>query len=211
MNIYMLFIMSIVILFLVCRRIASHMDIVMLICSTIMAFFAVYAVVSGLLLLADAFSTQNALTGCTVISAALLVIVSCVKAVRLHRAGADVKGQSFKSRLLPVRSTLIPVIIVVCAFPLIMNKFGYMGMGQDEGVYQTQAIALYYDHNDLEFRFDEAEGLTEAEKEEYIRSLESSLPGLYNTDPDMPFPKNDDKLSDAAGVFHGIPTFPAIL
>lgn len=106
----------------------------------------------------------------------------------------------------------IPAVIILCAMPCVWFKYEYFGMGQDEGVYQTQAIQFVYDYTDVQRDFEEYELLESDEaKDEFERSLREDLIGLYNYDPALPFASEEKEISEVSAVFHGIPTFSAIL
>ena len=85
-------------------------------------------------------------------------------------------------------------------------------MGQDEGVYQTQAIQFIYDYNDIQRDFEEYEMLnTEEAKADFKTSIQEDLIGLYNYDTTLPFASGEKELSDVSATFHGIPTIAALL
>ena len=93
-----------------------------------------------------------------------------------------------------------------------MVQIEYFGMGQDQGVYQTHAIALINGYNDLQLDFKEYDTLEpQEEKDCFKKMLQTQLIGLYNYDPELPFASQEAEKSDVSAVFHGVPTFASVL
>lgn len=106
---------------------------------------------------------------------------------------------------------LIFVVICAIALPFSIKNFGYFGMGQDEGVYQTKAIELMEGNAERIYTFEEYDMLeTEEQKQEYYDVIKS-LSG-YNLLDTQPFLCDEfNSYNEVSGIFHGIPTYPAIL
>lgn len=112
-----------------------------------------------------------------------------------------------------IKSVLIPIIICILAFPLVKVKNEVFGMGQDQGVYQMQAVALINNDNAKQKDFEEYHKLETPEEREtfeywvrnYMRGydiLSSNFPaeGIF-----------DFNVSRVSGIFHGIPTYTSML
>lgn len=196
---YLLFITNIILAFGACGFIRYQNNIVRLCSVAFMTFFAEYVVCSGLLFWINVFSIHRALGIVALINLAIVV-------------GGYLRYKAHFKIEYDFRAYLIPIIICVCAIPFVFAKFEFFGMGQDEGVYQTHAIQLIYGKTDIQQDFEEYETLaTEEEKEYFKTALEEQLIGLYNYDPSLPFASEDKEISDVSAVFHGVPTFAAVL
>jgi hypothetical protein len=107
---------------------------------------------------------------------------------------------------------LIPIILSLIMLPFISDSFGFFGMGQDQGVYQTKAIDLLHGTTELQKDFEEYTSLESVElKEVYSAEIKSKLAGFDKYDSRKPTLSEENQLSDVSGIFHGIPTFPAFL
>ncbi|MCC8136464.1 MAG: hypothetical protein LIO76_00070 [Clostridiales bacterium] len=160
-----------------------------------------HIIVSGLLFWAEAYSVNRCALCCMLLwgLAALICII--------RRKKASVSFHLKKE---------IPVFIVVlCAIPLVMSKNEYFGMGQDEGVYQTQALLFMNGYNDVNL---DMSSWYATEDEDEIARLEeatssSNLIGYYRLASrwNLPGIKAKHVTDENEGVLHGIPTFPALL
>lgn len=101
--------------------------------------------------------------------------------------------------------------IILSGILLSVPKFSFFGMGQDEGVYQTKAIALAYGYSQRQFDFEEYQLLETNEQRETYDAVVKRLVGLDRYDVRKPTLSEEGKLSPVSGIFHGIPTFPAVL
>jgi|GEM_PF-2471420 len=109
----------------------------------------------------------------------------------------------------PDKATLIPIAILLISVPLVWNQFDVYGMGQDEGVYQTKAIALISGDNHNQFDFDEYHDLSASEQEQY-RQFVKIFAGFYKNASYPTFEENNQHC-DVTGYFHGVPTMGAML
>lgn len=114
-------------------------------------------------------------------------------------------------------SLWIPLLIICIAFPFTCQKGEFFGMGQDEGVYQTEAIALAYGSTSLDNSFDEYDTLeTESEKEQYLAFVDSFY-GLYRVERNSNRQEYVNKASNirytnnTTGIYQGIHAFSALL
>lgn len=181
-----------------CGYILKRENIVRLMIISVLVYFSAFIIVSGLLFWIDQFSIMSTLMIIIVVEGVFVVLkyITC----RSFQIEWDVKDY------------IIPAIIILCAMPFVLQKYEFFGMGQDEGVYQTQAIQFMYDYNDVQRDFEEYYLLeSEEAKEDFKISLQEDLIGLYNYDTSLPFASEEKEISDVSAVFHGIPTFPALL
>ncbi len=190
--------MGIILAAIGCGYILKKENIVRLLVISVLGYFSLYIIVSGLLFWANAFSIMRAL----IIAAAAEGIFDIFKGIR--HGIFQVEWE--------IKTYMIPFIIILCAMPFVLTKYEFFGMGQDEGVYQTQAIQFMYGYNDVQRDFEEYDMLeSEDAKEDFRVSLQEDLIGLYNYDTSLPFASEAKEISDVSAVFHGIPTFPALL
>jgi len=165
-------------------------------------YFALYIVVSAVLFWVDCFSIRAAQTVCLILggSGAVFLIIKNKFSLRAVR--------------FPGRHYWIPLLTVCLVLPLVIVKFGFFGMGQDEGVYQTQAINLMYGVTENQQDISEYEDIpSEQGQKDFMRRVQERLLGFYTGTEFGEFPTytEEDWLSPLSGIFHGIPNFPAVL
>lgn len=109
-----------------------------------------------------------------------------------------------------------PSIIIIMLLSILFSRnFGCFGMGQDEGVYQTEAMYLYYGTNDWDLAIDEYKELEKSFYKYYYKDSVMDLLGYnlkyqasgYGFDES----KMDDYKNSLEGVWHGLPTYPVFL
>ncbi len=173
-------------------------NIVPLMTMGVTVFLWTYIIISGLLFWADRFSLEAGL-GLTL----LIYAVLCLCLLRRRR---DI-AVDFN-----IRPYIFLLLILLISIPFIGKKYEFYGTGQDEGVYQTQAINLVYGKTKLQQDFEEYADLPSDDwRDTYREKMENELVGFYNYDPELPFASEEAELSDVSGIFHGIPTFAALL
>ena len=173
-------------------------NIIKLLCLTMVVYFSFYIIVSGLCFWLDIFSVVRVLW------------ILCFGILPLDIIYL-LKQRTFEIEW-EIKRYIFPVLIVFCALPFVLTKYEFFGMGQDEGVYQTQAIQFIYDYNDIQRDFEEYEMLhSEEAKMGFQTSIQEDLIGLYNYDTTLPFASEEKELSDVSATFHGIPTIAALL
>lgn len=168
-------------------------------CSVLSVFlyFCCYVIVGGILFGLDVFSIKRA-----------LILIALAEAAFLLPGWKKKRGLKLEW---PVRRYLFPIVLTLFMLPVVWNKFGFYGMGQDEGVYQTQAVAFMNRHYENQKDFQEYELLDEEGKKEFCQFVDSQLVGYYIYDETLPSLPEEGKRSDVSGFYHGIPVFSAML
>lgn len=164
----------------------------------IITYFMEYVIISGGFFWIDYFNVFRAVI--------VLLIVNILLVTYLF-----IKNKKFEV-CYEYKQYIIPFLIVCCILPITINKFELHGMGQDEGVYQIKAIALMTGNTKKQLDFNEYDKLKdENEKSLYEYVVKSRFVGFDNYDNRKPTLNESKELSAVSGIFHGIPTFPAIL
>ena len=174
-----------------------------------------YVVVSAVLLLPDVFSVARTLA----VQAALNVLMLAVRWRLCLKRGKSIFG-NMDWDLCEYRA---PVAIVVAALLFTGTHFGFFGMGQDQGVYQTKAIDFMNGRTSCIYHFEEFDVLeSDALREETLSRTREKLGGLYQRDDERFAPVlaqvpsflnvyTDMCRDETDAVYHGIPTYPALL
>ena len=184
-------------------RLDDH-DAVKAIILSLSKFTLLFCAISILLFSIDRFWYRYAL-----ISELLFSVLYCAAFCRKNK-------KNFKIRC-SLNNVLIPLIICCVAIPFTAQKAEYFGMGQDEGVYQTEAIYLANNGISLYRSFDEYDVLPSAEeKTQYVDFLEGAV-GYYRLDHTLSMEEYSNKSAafekkdETTGVYHGIHVFSALL
>ncbi len=113
---------------------------------------------------------------------------------------------------LSLKPMLIPLLICLLALPVTAQKHEFYGMGQDQGVYQTQAILFMHGDNARQKDFPEYHLLeTEEARAEFSDAVRHRLYGYDRQSANYPDTVYDWSVSEVSGFIHGIPTHAAIL
>lgn len=94
---------------------------------------------------------------------------------------------------------------------LAQNHNGYFGMQQDQGVYQTAAVAMISGKWENVMELDVYRKLAGEDRERYMHVVPTEINGFYFYQRDLEGLYSIDFATDATGYFHGIPTYPALL
>lgn len=159
---------------------------------------SVFIIVSGLLFWIDAFNM-------------IYTLVSCIAATGIGIIVLFLKHRKIKYNFNFVKYS-VPIIISILILPITFQKFEHLGLDQDAGVYQAKAIELIYGNTENQMDFEEYSSLeSENQKNEYAESLRRKLVGFYRFEDIYVTTNTQSGLSPVSGVYHGIPTYPAIL
>lgn len=198
MYVALLFCVGLILVSIMYTSFQKQENIIKLIMISILLYFSFYIFFSGISFWLNVFRIEYI--------EAVIICVSLV-IILLRRKTLSTVSIDFT-----MKQYLLPIIILFCTMPFTLSKYEFFGMGQDEGVYQTQAIEFIYNYNDIQKDFEEYDLLDSQEaKQEFAESLQEDLIGLYNYDTTLPFASEKKELSEVSAVFHGIPTFSAIL
>ena len=171
------------------------------VCYAVFSVLLHYVCLGGILFWMDSFSILLCLLLCNICFIGY-IFISILKKKRFQTSFSFPKSYWL-------------LTLLVFSIPFFLKPFGLYGMGQDEGVYQIKAIELVNGNTDRILHFPEYEGLAVEEQEVYRTTLSWML-GLDNiaahTEKYGEFPTYSGMtIADCDGVYHGIPTFPALL
>ena len=168
-------------------------SVIVTVCIGFSTFICSYILCSGMLFLFDFFSVIKAL----ILSFIIITICTILYYMKGNKSKVIFDFGKHIYLLFAI-SMMINCVIV---------QFGFFGMGQDEGCYQTQALFFLNGFNNIEYTFQEFYNLEQAEQESYKEFL-ALMVNFYNTDfMELGVDIGSD---EATGVFHGLPTAPAI-
>ena len=169
-------------------------------------FFCSHIFASFALFLVDWYSLFRTICLTLVLDAAVLGAVVFVRRPKPF----SVRGL-FRCDL-SLKPVLIPLCICLLALPFTLQKNEVFGMGQDQGVYQTQAILFLHGDNERQKDLEEFYTLETAEERDNFLMYVSHKLGGYDIPPaDYPDTVYDRTVGEASGMIHGIPTHSAIL
>lgn len=180
-----------------------RINIIQSIVFTIIAYLASHVLVSGILFWMDQYSVKRTLFACGLLWG--LGFISVI----IRRLHPEIGGS--------IREYWMPGLAVLLMLPFVWNSFEFYGMGQDEGVYQTQAICFINGITERQYDFEEYYSLgTEADQGLFEEAVSrTSLVGFYSyADAQWVFDSDylkNQAISERSGVFHGIPTYAALL
>lgn len=188
---------GVIIAFLLSTAVLRKRDIAENIVLAVVGYFSCYIVISGLLFWGDIFEiirAEGIVLGIELI--ALLLVQKYI---------------SFKDMQWDINRNILPFAICIFMLPFVWGKFEVYGMGQDEGIYQIQAIAFMKGDTELQHEIESYHKVPEEKREEYLGIIQRKLVGFYLYDESLPMMDEGNKIGDASGFYHGIPTFSAIL
>lgn len=157
---------------------------------------AEYVLISGVLFWADCFSIMTSVIIMTVINCAFTVFLTLCKKFTPQKVEFDI--------------TLPMAAVLIVGAVLTATKFGYFGMGQDQGVYQVKAIDLMYGTTEKVKDFEEYHDLSDEDKNSYYSAVKK-MAGYDIYDILKPTLSREDQPSEVSGIYHGIPTYAAML
>lgn len=171
---------------------------------TFIGYFFGHVLLSGFLFFFDWYSIEKTLVMCMIFWGIMCAI-------------ALVKKKSFEVEF-DIKNYILPIIVTLIGVPfLTLAPFEYFGMGQDEGIYQTQAILFMNGITGRQYDIEEYYLVDSLEEKDAIMEATNTnqLQGIYIYSKYNLhyFLTNNDStsISETAGVLHGIPTFSALL
>lgn len=144
-------------------------------------------------------------------SAALVIDTAVLAAVIYFRRPKPFRWKKLIDLDLSIKDLLIPLAVCIAAVPFVSVKNEIFGMGQDEGVYQVQALNFMYDDNSRQKDIEEYHLLEDPEDKAHFEYKIRSLGGYDIQPEDYPETVYDHNISPVSGIFHGIPTYTAML
>ncbi len=163
-----------------------------------------YIFSSASLLCFDVFSVKRTTLVCMV----LWIVLALVSWIKGNRAAP----------VFDIKPFLIPIVVAIIGIPFVMlTPFEYFAMGQDEGVYQTEAIMYIRDHNHKQFNFEEYQVANTEEFKEHVIDYvtpNNILGTFYYNEINMEMiltGENTHSLGPNTLIFHGLHTISAML
>lgn len=169
---------------------------------TYIFYIVLYVLVSAGLFAIDRFRVKYAVTGTALVSGICLLV-----SLYLGK-----KQKIFHKEWLSEKDSYLSFVLITVLVFFTFGSFGFFGMGQDQGVYQAQAINFYFDETKT---YQNIQEYDELEDSEYKLFYEEQVfaQGGYNlllTCHDT-VPNVSETTGKAEGIWHGIPTYSAIL
>lgn len=168
-------------------------------------FFFSYIFGSMALFVIDRFSLFRAA------AAALAIDVTALGAAVFYRKTKPFSLKNLVDIDFSMKDLLIPLVVCIVSLPFVSVKNEIFGMGQDEGVYQIQALNFMYDDNARQKDIEEYHLLEDAEDKAHFEYRIKGLGGYDIQHKDYPETVYDYNVSPVSGIFHGIPTYTAML
>ena len=182
-------IIAIVALWLFFSGILSRKDGTTLAALSFGSYVIIYIISSAIFVAMDKFTINNACMLAMSISVCMFglgLVFKCYPKVDI----------SLKS----IADWLIPIAIFAAFAFLFGERFGYFGMGQDEGVYQVKALAYLNGHFENVYTYPGVEHLSGNVFADAVGTLDKNARGYYRL--------SDDSTN---AVIHGVNTYPALL
>jgi hypothetical protein len=164
-----------------------------------------YVLWSMVLFVINQFSLFRAVLG-TAILLTVLLFTTCLTLRKKH--GTLIRLLHWDTN---IQTVWIPLIVVLLGLPLILTKNELFGMGQDEGVYQVVAINLMNGYTERQHDFSEYYTLSGADQTAFADAIKKYLVGYDIASANYPETVYDRNVSTVSGIYHGIPTYPAML
>lgn len=170
-------------------------------------YFCSYVFSTMLLFLLNVYTLNRGLSAtCCTDGIIFLTAVLTSEKVSLHK-----RKEGFQPER-ELKVFVIPLLIAVIGLPFISQKNELFGMGQDEGVYQCEAINFMNGCNARQQDFEEYHLLESDEaRENFQTAVHNKLVGYDIPDEEYPDTVYNREVSPVSGIYHGIPTYPAIL
>lgn len=168
-------------------------------------FFFTYIFGSMALFVIDRFSLFRAA------AAALALDISALGAAVFVRRSKPFRLKKLIDLDMSVKDMLIPLAVCIAAVPFVSVKNEIFGMGQDQGVYQVQALNFMYDDNARQKDIEEYHLLDDPEAKAHFEYKVKSMGGYDIQNHDYPETVYDYNISPVSGIFHGIPTYTSML
>lgn len=184
----------------------KKVDVIVNIAGTISLYFIIYVLVSAFLFSLNCFS----ITGCSIVTG----LISCIGSVALI-AKKGLKTIKEIDICFNIREVWLSYAVILSIAVVTAGWFGYFGMGQDQGVYQVEAINLLHGNTEWKNGIEENDLPPEGDYRQYYLNQYWIWAGhdsiIHAVDMQIPGVKIDDQENETIGMWHGIPTYPSIL
>lgn len=157
------------------------------------------------------FAINDYSLGLTLLLVALIAVAAT--AVLMIRRGPDFSAWTWRARSRQGSWILLAILVVACGLTAI--KFGFYGMGQDEGVYQTHALLLMSGVDNALVCWSDEFGAVGDVADEFVRTDLADQrfgAGFYSAWNQIQYGTwsgvDPDKM---CGIYHGLPNLPALL
>ena len=170
-------------------------------------FFCSYIFSTMILFLLDVFTLDRGIK-ITCLTDAIFFLTSALtcEKVPLEKIKAGFSPEK------ELKVFVVPLLIVLLGLPFVNQKNELFGMGQDEGVYQCVAINFLYGYDSRQQDFQEYQFLdSENSKENFQIAVHNKLVGYDIPSQNYPDTVYDRNVSPVSGIYHGIPTYAAML
>lgn len=199
---WILTLFNLILIIIIILKIYTHIDFLKLGVLTFCVFFSLYVINSSFFFLADLFSIDRVLlTTLFEETIVMFFLHSCSTGLIVY----------------PKKNCLLVVLIITFSLPICVKSFEFFGMGQDQGVYQTKTLELIAGKSDNWLPIKEYEYLKSDDEQKNYRAI-VSIGGFYTDNPVRYFPSSLSRFMTSpvnsktlTGIYHGIPTFPALL
>lgn len=198
--IYALTLLNLILIFLLVYEVVECSNFLETLTVAVSFFVCIYCIVSGLWFWLDRFSFI------AVLGSMAVVLLLFLGSVYIKRGISRLPEQYFNIGF-------IPCILIAIGCILTCGKFELFSTGQDQGLYQLEAIELYMGNYEVQHDFEEYQILEkEEDKEAYYDMLDEHMLGYYPISSNVYSPEEStEALSEVSGMYHGVQTFPALL
>ncbi len=170
-------------------------------------FFCSYICSTMLLFLLNVFTLKRGIKAACLTDAVIFLTAALTSEkipLKEYKAGFRPEAE--------LRIFVIPLLAAVIGTPFISQKNELFGMGQDEGVYQCTAINFMHGYDSRQQDFEEYQFLeSEQSRQNFQTAVHNKLVGYDIPDYDYPETVYDREISPVSGIYHGIPTYAAVL
>lgn len=161
-------------------------------------YFCTHAFISYILFLTDTYSIIKAV-GFSALATGIFALSALIK-------------NKFKLKITDtnIKEFIIPILIILVLSPFVRIKNEYYGMGQDQGVYQTQALAFL--DNDTKAIKDFPNAYEQADYDrELFEAKVAIVTGFDLTTSGFMDHNYSPDSQKQSGYFHGIPVFTSFM
>lgn len=198
-----IYIISLICIFFAISLTRRNVNIIECICLSVVYYYMSYVMITAALFMTFGFSLIR-VTICNFVLWLCFAIIAWTKCK--HR-------QTIQFNI-DIKDSWLSYVIVLVLLMIFHGSFGFFGMNQDQGVYQTEAINFINNKNEWRQEIEEYNALDEGEYKSFYRDEVRRRLGydlVQDGEEYVEAVGGSQATSELEGVFHGIPTFAAIL